>query len=138
MLPILENAKGIGDDYVVSYVETNKEISKSHTFIEGPTTSRSQITHCLKLLINAAVARATEEQLVGETIVVMVRLPDKEGWISKQRRLKNLTSDTTTLLRYATILLDSLLDQNIVYGVGFKLKDLVPRSQNVLQHTLFD
>lgn len=134
----LDNAKGIGEDTVVPFGESNREIGQVFTFLEGATSSRSYVLSQLAHLIQNVVSRAKNEQMIASTIVVMARFPNLNSWFTKQQKFRNPSLEFKVLFQRCEKLLELLWTSGSIYGVGFKLKDLKSKSETNTQRSLFE
>ncbi|MGL6124920.1 MAG: Y-family DNA polymerase [Metamycoplasmataceae bacterium] len=133
---LIDNANGIGENTL--NVERNilKSIANERMFKNGFSDNRKEIYNNLYNLCEIVSKRLVDRNLCGSNISIMIKLDNNRK--SKSMQINKFIYSSNDIYLYASKLMDSLWNNEILIGVGVSISKIQNLYQNAMNQSLFE
>ncbi len=132
----LNNANGIGDDFLKLENNVLSSISREKTFINGASEDRKEIYASLNDLCLRISKALLKRNICGKSISVNIDLKNQTK--SKSMQINKLINSVDDIYLYASLLLTKLWNNETLICIGVRISKIEYSFQNFMNQSLFE
>ncbi|MGL5617682.1 MAG: Y-family DNA polymerase [Metamycoplasmataceae bacterium] len=133
---IIDNANGIGDSDLNLERNTLRSIANERMFRNGFTDNEKEIYNGLRYIAQLVSKRLIDRNLCGRHISINIKLDNARK--CKSMKIDKLINSEMDIYLYASMLLESLWNDEPLIGIGISISNIENLYQNPMNQSLFE